>query len=509
MMTSLRRSSSESTISQSQSRRAPFHPRAVLRHLRNKPFSPPSNSQQSQSSHQSLPANDQDDSNNVKLPYARKNLQLKFWQVASDGTFSEGYLSRQEILSDIRQNWAGEERSPSYRASIRARQQLRQADNAKVKRERRARGRGRGRPITHAQASPGVPTAKRTGTNRLTVRDMRQIDPSFTFTPAIWVREDAMVVSLESVRAIILHNRMLIFEPDNEKVQNAIWYVKKRLANDIEDAFLPFEFRALEGILVFACTVLERDFIGIEPELRTTLGGLPSQITNERLERLRLLEQRLNQFYSKARKVQQALQAVLDEDEDMADMYLTEKRKNPSLVRNPIDHDEAEVLLETYLQTVDDLTSKAELLNQAIDDTENLIEIHLDTIQNRMLLVDLRITICNSGISFATMVTSLFGMNFPLPSVMSTLPSSKYFFLGSVLTTLFMILLGLGILTKWCRRQGIYGGRAKKMRTRSKGNVMRQKKERVQNTSPPLPKATELGNGVRFGWIQSDVDGKV
>lgn len=268
-----------------------------------------------------------------------------------------------------------------------------------------------------------------------------------------------MVVSLENVRAIILHNKMLVFDPDNKNVRKPIAYIRKRLVNNVEDVFLPFEFRALEGILIYTCTVLEREFSMIEPNLRKTLRDLPNRINNEQLERLRQLEQKLNHFYSRARKVQAALQSVLDEDEDMADMYLTEKRRNPGLTRNPVDHDEAEMLLETYLQNVDDLTAKAGLLNTAIDDTENLIEIHLDTMQNRLLLVDLIITVIMTMLSFGTMITGIFGMNLPLPDGVSQLPTSQYYFYGCVVLILLVMTIGLVVLTRWCRRQGIYQGR--------------------------------------------------
>lgn len=268
-----------------------------------------------------------------------------------------------------------------------------------------------------------------------------------------------MVVSLEKVRAIILHDRMFVFDPYSEEVKMAIQNIRKRLSNNVEDIFLPFEFRALEGILIYTCTNLEKEFASIEPHLRKTLFDLPNRINSEQLESLRGLEQKLNHYYSRARKVQAVIQSVLDEDEDMADMYLTEKRRNPHAKRNPINHDEAEMLLEAYLQNVDYLTSEAGLLNTAIDDTENLVEIHLDTMQNRLLLVDLIITVIMAILSFASMVTAIFGMNIPLPVGMAQLPTSKYYFYGCVVLLFLVMAIGLVVLFRWCRSQGIYQGR--------------------------------------------------
>lgn len=441
------------------------------------------------------------------LPFARRNLKLDFLQIEAGGDCINRVATRLEILSEVRQNWDAPPNPGRHRPVRHSTTHRRRDDTAADFRAAARRGRnGRqmrtapraDRPRRPMPRTPGL--EHRPPANRLTVRDMRQIDPAFTPKPAIWVREDALLVSLESVRAIILHNKIFVFNPDHEKSQATIWYIRKRLLNHREDIFMPFEFVALEAILINTCLVLEGEFHAIEPELRLTLGDLPKIINSEQLERLRQLEQRLNYYYSRARKVQHALQTVLDEDEDMADMYLTEKRRNPGVTRNPVDHDEAEMLLETYLQNVDDLTSKAGLLNRAIDDTENLIEIHLDTMQNRLLLVDLIITVITTILSFGTMVTSMFGMNFPLPNAMQTLPQSQFYFGGTVGLMLLTMTVALIVLTRWCKRQGIYSytgrtivGRKRRSKTgvvaKASEDTRRQAEALLNKPHRPVPRA--------------------
>lgn len=295
--------------------------------------------------------------------------------------------------------------------------------------------------------------------NELNMRDIRQVDPAFTAKAALWVRGNALVVSLQSVRAIILHDRMFLFDPDNPQSAEPIRYIQLRLAEgtrNVEEVFVPFELRALEGILIYSCMSLEADFGSIEPALLKTLANLPTQITPRELEKLRHHEQRLNHFIARSKKVQNVLQSVLDEDEDMAAMYLTEKRKTPDLVRNPIDHDEAEMLLESYLQVVDDLTNRADLANRAIDDTENLIEIHLDTMQNQLLLVNLVLSIISTIFGFGTMVTSIFGMNLRLPSALSELPSSKFYFIGLSMMLAVALPFSLFAMLNWSQNQGLW-----------------------------------------------------
>eukprot|EP00173_Palmaria_palmata_P000898 Plantae.Rhodophyta-Palmaria_palmata.ctg14607.p1 GENE.Plantae.Rhodophyta-Palmaria_palmata.ctg14607~~Plantae.Rhodophyta-Palmaria_palmata.ctg14607.p1 ORF type:complete len:360 (+),score=56.14 Plantae.Rhodophyta-Palmaria_palmata.ctg14607:104-1081(+) len=252
---------------------------------------------------------------------------------------------------------------------------------------------------------------------------------------------------------------MFLFDPDNPQSAEPIRYIRLRLAEgtrNVEEVFVPFELRALEGILIHSCMSLEADFGSIEPALLKTLANLPTQTTPRELEKLRHHEQRLNHFIARSKKVQNVLQSVLDEDEDMAAMYLTEKRKTPDLVRNPVDHDEAEMLLESYLQVVDDLTNRAVLANRAIDDTENLIEIHLDTLQNQLLLVNLVLSIISTIFGFGTLVTSIFGMNLRLPSALSELPSSKFYFIGLSMMLAVALPFSLFAMLNWSQDQGLW-----------------------------------------------------
>ena len=39
-------------------------------------------------------------------------------------------------------------------------------------------------------------------------RDIRQVDPAFSGKPALWVRHNAILVSLEQIRGLILYNKL-------------------------------------------------------------------------------------------------------------------------------------------------------------------------------------------------------------------------------------------------------------------------------------------------------------
>jgi len=293
--------------------------------------------------------------------------------------------------------------------------------------------------------------------NDLQARDIRQVDPAFSAKPALWARHSAIVVSLEGIRALICYNKMFLFDPENPKVAKAAKIISHRLKTDpnVDDVFMPFEFKALEGILIASIMQLEREFALLEPEfhdaLRQNLEG--NRHTNKVMEQLRSNKQRLNYFQRQASGIQNALSAMLDEDEDMSHMYLTEKYNNRNARRNPLDHDEIEMLLESYLQVIDDISNRAELLDEAIDDMEDLVGLHLDTLRNRLIVFDLVTELVTLCIGFSSLFTSMFGMNIAIPPFES--PNGRWWFVALVIWVFGTTFGGTMFLVYLLRRQGL------------------------------------------------------
>ena len=389
---------------------------------------------------------------------ARRHLVLKCLEFCSDGTHQKQLVTRQQIL-DIARRGGGKQPagSPPPRGSPSPPPVRPPPVSLRFEPRTKRNVRRAARPTTLGAAELGMVRQRRRIGNSLTIRDLRQIDPDFTAKPALWVRENALVISLEEVRALVFFDRMLLFDVNKPSVVDLTRYLGSFLGgiSAAQHAFyVPFEFRALDAILEYACYRLARDFAAVQPKIQAALAALPQRITSEGLEKLRENEQELNIVYARTAKVQHAVQELLDEDEDMAAMYLTEKWRQPDRKRPEEQHEEAEALLETHLQTVDDLTTKAELLNSTIDDTEDLIEIHLDTMQNRLLLVDLLITGVSTVLAFGSMLASIFGMNLQLPRAMRFLPSSQYYFYASVIGIFLGMSVAFLVITRWCRKFG-------------------------------------------------------
>ncbi|PON61801.1 Magnesium transporter MRS2-F [Trema orientale] len=131
---------------------------------------------------------------------------------------------------------------------------------------------------------------------RRTWRDLRALDPVLSYPSSILGRERAIVINLEHIKAIVTAKEVLIISSTNPLVVDIVRDLHHRIPSSnfappqqrivpivaVPNKSLPFGFRALESCLESAC------------------GCLESQVRDE-------------------------IEHLLDDDNDMAEMYLTEK----------------------------------------------------------------------------------------------------------------------------------------------------------------------------------------
>ncbi|GLJ15758.1 hypothetical protein SUGI_0259320 [Cryptomeria japonica] len=283
----------------------------------------------------------------------------------------------------------------------------------------------------------------------LPARDLRLLDPLFVYPSTILGRERAIVVNLEQIRCIITADEgardFHYSQPDD----------------------LPFEFRALEIALEAACTFLETQATELEIEAYPVLDELTSKISTLNLERVRRLKSRLVALTRRVQKVRDEIEQLMDDDGDMAEMYLTEKKermeatyfrdhnlygynsvgagfsvsapvspacsptdsskleRTVSLVRsrhesmkdseNNDEHiQELEMLLEAYFVVIDSTLNKLTSLKEYIDDTEDFINIQLDNVRNQLIQFELLLTTATFVVAIFGVVAGVFGMNIPI-----------------------------------------------------------------------------------------------
>ncbi|GMQ01165.1 hypothetical protein CsSME_00047899 [Camellia sinensis var. sinensis] len=222
---------------------------------------------------------------------------------------------------------------------------------------------------------------RRTG---LPARDLRILDPILSYPSTVLGRERAIVINLEHIKAIITAQEVLLLNSRDPSVMPFVEELQRRIlrhhqattsqeggvnADDTDwtnlydlvephsrlnspqklsggfppkddegkvdgkqtlekqDALkvLPFEFIALEACLEAACSCLDNEARTLEQEAHPALDKLTSKISTLNLERVRQIKSRLVAITGRVQKVRDELEHLLDDDEDMAEMYLTEK----------------------------------------------------------------------------------------------------------------------------------------------------------------------------------------
>lgn len=249
-------------------------------------------------------------------------------------------------------------------------------------------------------------------------RDLRKIDSSVL--PHILVRESAILINLLHLRCLIKHNRVLVFDvygSTDSYAQSLFMYdLEGKLRQKQSPAAisagghnLPYEFRALEAVLISVTSGLESEFEGVREPVVRVLRELEEDIDRDKLRHLLIYSKKLGTFEQKARLVRDAIEDLLEADDDLASMYLTDKAAGK--VRDEQNHDEIELLLESYHKVADEIVQVSSNLVSAIRNTEEIVRAILDANRNSLMLLDLKFSIGTLGISAGMFIAALYGMN--------------------------------------------------------------------------------------------------
>ncbi|KAK6284807.1 hypothetical protein POUND7_003759 [Theobroma cacao] len=323
----------------------------------------------------------------------------------------------------------------------------------------------------------------------LPARDIRLLDPLLVYPSTILAREKAIVVNMEQIRCIITADEFLLLNSRDSYVLQHVEELQRRLKSGVGDdqirqaggpddvlgrAYfeLPFEFKVLEVALEVVCALLDSQVTEQELEVYPLLDALTSKVTTINLERVRILKSRAVALTRRVQKVRDAIEHLMDNDDNMAEMCLTVKKKTKTKTRmessfsgdqssmqfrskgpsvsapvspvssppdsgerlkhslttvwgrrksmrasesTPESLEDLEVLLESYFVLIDSSLNKLTTMKEYIDDTEDFINIQLDSQRNRLIQFELLVTTTTLALAIFGTVVAVFGMNFDLP----------------------------------------------------------------------------------------------
>uniref|UniRef100_A0A0E0PB61 Magnesium transporter n=2 Tax=Oryza TaxID=4527 RepID=A0A0E0PB61_ORYRU len=307
-------------------------------------------------------------------------------------------------------------------------------------------------------ASEAVEVAKPALMRRLDLpaRDLRLLDPLFVYPSAILGRERAVVCNLERIRCIITADEALILRDPNvagggaeteEAVRRYVAELQRRLVDRADD--LPFEFIALEVALEAACSFLDAQAVELEADAYPLLDELTTKISTLNLERVRRLKSKLVALTRRVQKVRDEIEQLMDDDGDMAEMYLTEKKRRmeASLLEeqafqgmgnsgfgssfsapvSPVSSPPASRRLEkelSFARSRHDSFKSADSSQYSIEELEMLLEAYFvvidytlskltsDNVRNQLIQFELLLTTATFVVAIFGVVSGVFGMNF-------------------------------------------------------------------------------------------------
>ncbi|KAK2832006.1 hypothetical protein FQN49_006946 [Arthroderma sp. PD_2] len=258
----------------------------------------------------------------------------------------------------------------------------------------------------------------------LSLRDVRAIDV-YRGLPHILIRESTILIHMFDLRLLVQANKALLFHgPEvhghrHDNIKRVFTELTGKLCvghNSGNSATLPYELRVVEAALASVTSTLEAEYLLIKQEVSKSLKVLDRQmldrdgaLVHSELRTLLDLVRKIADIEQRARHVRSAIQDVLNEDEDMAGMYLSDKvagRRHESQ-----DHQEVEYLLESYYKASNTVVHEATSMMGNIQKTEEAVQSALNVRRNQIMALEAKIEILMLGLAPATLGAGLYGMN--------------------------------------------------------------------------------------------------
>ncbi|GMH83429.1 hypothetical protein TrST_g434 [Triparma strigata] len=183
-----------------------------------------------------------------------------------------------------------------------------------------------------------------------------------------------------------------------------------------EDVYVrnDFELTFLEGVLREVCDTWHRRIRLYRPVVDGVLGSVSSEVDAESgMHRLVPLKDSLQLFEMEVSGAIKCLVGLLENDEDMLGLLLTEKhlaeKENKEI--DPELHGVVELLLEDYNRQLDQILQEITYLQRRVQTKQELVAISLDSYRNRMIRMNVHIGIATMCLGICTTVAGYFGMN--------------------------------------------------------------------------------------------------
>ena len=242
----------------------------------------------------------------------------------------------------------------------------------------------------------------------------------FSSHPKILPRGDHILVSFGHIKALIGNRKGLVFDAHTPGLN--LFGVE--LANLIQDkmsdlqveAFTDddFEFIFLEEVLreVSSTWKLRAKIYEKMVDSLLTVGVTSKDFSSE-VPRVAPLKDSLKKFQMQIEEANTALQELLNDDDKMLGLLLTEQeaaRKRMEIIDSNL-HSAVERVLENYIRSLNHLLQNTIFLLNRVQSKVELIELSIDAHRNRLIEMNVNLSIVAVCLASSTTIAGFFGMN--------------------------------------------------------------------------------------------------
>ena len=195
-----------------------------------------------------------------------------------------------------------------------------------------------------------------------------------------------------------------------------------------------FEHIILESCLSHVTKKFKRHLEIIKPALDVLLQQIALDPATYNLRRLLAFRKSLSEFEQNVAQCLKLVKSLMSNDEDMVGLYLTRPDRD---VR---DHEELELLLESYYADFEEIEAEIKTFKEMIEDTNQFISAHLDSVRNKMIRMSLFMEMGALALGSGAVVGGIFGMN--LTHGLEEHPSAFVITLGGITIIMTSIFAG-------------------------------------------------------------------
>lgn len=251
--------------------------------------------------------------------------------------------------------------------------------------------------------------------------------------PALLPRPSSgcFIFDMELIKLLCFKDKCLILNPDPESTCCFIKGLEAqfkfadihgdstmRLLHQKSVQYQAFEHTILENALEYVVQKYRRHLQIIKPALEILLEQIESNPETNGLKRLLAVKKSLAEFEQNVELVRRVVSNILSDDEAMINLYLTKTDIKVG------EQEDVELLLTSIVADIDEVLTEIKMMIDMMEDTDQFISAHLDSVRNEIIKMSLFIEIGALVMAVGAVVSGVFGMN-----LTNTLENNPYAFL--------------------------------------------------------------------------------